>query len=149
MVLVPNILHLEITDRLSQLLVCWAVLYLHGCNLQECSFPVKCSIEMFLFRELQRVMLCLVPIPDDKHFPASLGWVLVQVNSSQMMCLDFKLLFQQLSPISTLSGRIASSWLQQTKSNPTLYFNLTGRILMARCPWFNSSTVRLLLLVHG
>lgn len=51
---------------------------------------MKCSIEMFLFGELQPVMLCLVLIA-------------VQVNSSQMMCLDFKLLFQQLSPISTLS----------------------------------------------
>lgn len=67
--------------------------YLHGCSWQECCFPVKCSTETFLSRELQHVMLCLVIIPDDRHFPASLTWVLVQVDSSRMLCLDFRLLF--------------------------------------------------------
>lgn len=67
--------------------------HLHGCNLQECSFPAKCSIEMFLCRELQRVMLCLVIISEDRHFPAPSSWVVVQVNSSQTMCLGFRLLF--------------------------------------------------------
>lgn len=93
MVLVPSILHLKIPDRLPQLLVCWAVLNLHGWSWQECCFPVKCSTETFLSRELQHVMLCLVIIPDDRHFPASLSWVLVQVDSSRMLCLDFRLLF--------------------------------------------------------
>lgn len=121
-----------------------------ACSLQECSFPVKCSIEMLVFREFQHAMLCLVLIPDDRHLPASLDWLLVQVNSSQIRCVWISSsCSSSWSLISTLTGRIASSWLQQTKSNPTLYFNLTGRILMARCPWFNLSTVWLLLLVHG
>lgn len=67
--------------------------YLDGCNLQQRSFPVKCSTETSLFRVLQHVILGLVAIPGGRHFPAPLSYLAVQVNTSWMTGFDFELLF--------------------------------------------------------